>query len=117
VTSGEVSEGDYVRLAFEKLLSEFTEVRVAFVWHERLVVPASVVPAAGNANVLSYGLDMPTPIPDLVVDERGISATLSFSRTPCETFVPWEAVVGVRGYGEVAARPAKPARPKLSLVP
>jgi hypothetical protein len=42
--------------------------------------------------VLEYGDDMPVPIPDLVLDDRGIAATLSFDRKPVATFVPWSAV-------------------------
>jgi stringent starvation protein B len=42
--------------------------------------------------VLQYGQNMPIPIPDLDVTEKGVTATLSFSRTPYRTFVPWSAV-------------------------
>jgi stringent starvation protein B len=42
--------------------------------------------------VLQYGQNMPIPIPDLDVNEKGVTATLSFSRTPYRTFVPWSAV-------------------------
>ena len=42
--------------------------------------------------VLQYGRDMPIPIPDLVVGDEGITATLSFARTPHQTFVPWSAI-------------------------
>jgi stringent starvation protein B len=42
--------------------------------------------------VLQYGRNMPIPIPDLKVGEDGISATLSFARTPHQTFVPWSAI-------------------------
>jgi len=42
--------------------------------------------------VLQYGHDLPIPIPDLQVDEHGVSATLSFARTPSPTVVPWSAV-------------------------
>lgn len=45
--------------------------------------------------VLHYGLHLIVPIPDLVVDDRGISATLSFSRTPLATHVPWSAVFAI----------------------
>lgn len=41
---------------------------------------------------LEYGLDMPTPIRDLVVNDRGVSAILSFDFIPTNTFVPWEAI-------------------------
>jgi stringent starvation protein B len=41
---------------------------------------------------LDYGYGFDPPIPDLVVDERGIAATLSFNRLPAATFVPWAAV-------------------------
>ena len=42
--------------------------------------------------VLQYGNDLPIPIPDLQIDENGVSATLSFARTPWPTVVPWSAV-------------------------
>lgn len=42
--------------------------------------------------VLQYGYNMPIPMPDLKVDETGITATLSFRHVPCFTFVPWSAV-------------------------
>ncbi len=55
-----------------------------------VVVPA---PFAGEPHlVLQYGRDMPIPIPDLEVTEAGVSATLSFSRVPHRTYVPWSAV-------------------------
>jgi stringent starvation protein B len=48
---------------------------------------------AGNRHlVLQYGRSMPIPIPDLRVDEEGVTATLSFSRVPHQTFIPWSAV-------------------------
>ncbi|MCG5053641.1 MAG: hypothetical protein KA712_11825 [Myxococcales bacterium] len=42
--------------------------------------------------VLQYGLNMPVPVEDLEVTEGGIKATLSFSRQPYTTMVPWTAV-------------------------
>ena len=54
--------------------------------------------------VLQVGYDMPIPIPDLRVDEAGISGTLSFSRTPFLCSVPWNsifALVGDEGRGMV----------------
>ena len=42
--------------------------------------------------VLEYGMDLKIPIPDLQVDEQGVSATLSFARSPHQTVVPWSAV-------------------------
>ena len=45
---------------------------------------------------------------------EGSAATLSFSRVPCHTLVPWGAVEFVRGSG---VRSATPTRPKLKLVP
>ncbi|MES1205812.1 MAG: hypothetical protein ABUS79_07725 [Pseudomonadota bacterium] len=42
--------------------------------------------------VLQYGNDLPIPIPDLQVDEFGVTATLSFARAPHHTVVPWSAV-------------------------
>lgn len=58
-----------------------------------VVVPPSL---AGEAHlVLQYGRNMPIPIPDLEVTESGVSATLSFSRNPQRTHIPWHAVYGV----------------------
>jgi hypothetical protein len=41
---------------------------------------------------LDYGYGFQPPIPDLTVDDNGISATLSFNRVPFRTFVPWGAI-------------------------
>lgn len=54
--------------------------------------------------VLQVGLNMPIQIPDLDVDEAGISCTLSFSRSPFWCKIPWSAVyalVGEDGRGGV----------------
>ncbi|HLM75449.1 MAG TPA: ClpXP protease specificity-enhancing factor SspB [Polyangiaceae bacterium] len=54
--------------------------------------------------VLQVGLNMAIPIPDLKVDEDGVSCTLSFSRTPFWCSIPWSAVyalVGEDGRGMV----------------
>jgi len=45
--------------------------------------------------VLRIGLEMPIPIPDLDIDDLGITATLSFDRTPHAVVVPWDAVFGM----------------------
>jgi stringent starvation protein B len=76
--------------------------------------------------VLQVGLNMPVPIPDLNVDDAGVSCTLSFNRAPHFCFVPWAAIyalVGEDGRGmvwpddvppEVAAQvqPQAAAQPK-----
>jgi stringent starvation protein B len=54
--------------------------------------------------VLQIGLNMPIPIPDLNLDERGISCTLSFNRSPHHCHLPWPsifALVGEDGRGMV----------------
>src|ERR1051325_6451793 len=55
-----------------------------------VVVPAHLKHEAHL--VLQYGHDLPIPIPDLLVDGDGVSATLSFSRTPPHPVGPWSAV-------------------------
>ncbi|HVZ86394.1 MAG TPA: ClpXP protease specificity-enhancing factor SspB [Polyangia bacterium] len=58
-----------------------------------IVVPQGL---RGQAHlVLQYGYDLPISIPDLEVDDEGVHATLSFSRTPLRTFVPWTAVYAI----------------------
>lgn len=54
--------------------------------------------------VLQIGLNMAVPIPDLQVDDEGLSCTLSFSRTPHYCQIPWAvvfALVGDNGRGMV----------------
>jgi stringent starvation protein B len=54
--------------------------------------------------VLQIGLNMAVPIPDLTVDDEGISCTLSFSRNPHLCVIPWKAIyalVGEDGRGMV----------------
>jgi stringent starvation protein B len=48
--------------------------------------------------VLDYAYGFQPPIPDLRVDDEGISATLSFARVPVATFVPWSAVFLIADY-------------------
>jgi hypothetical protein len=42
--------------------------------------------------ILQVGLNMPVPIPDLEVDDDGISCTLSFNRSPFWCKLPWHCV-------------------------
>jgi len=54
--------------------------------------------------VLQIGLNMPIPIPDLNLDDEGISCTLSFNRSPHYCRLPWASVfalVGEDGRGMV----------------
>ena len=79
--------------------------------------------------VLQVGLDMPVPIPDLRVDDKGVSGTLSFSRSPFFCSVPWEvvfALVGDEGKGmvwpedmppEIAAEVDREARRRQPAAP
>ena len=72
--------------------------------------------------VLQIGLNMAIPIPDLEVDDAGLSCTLSFNRSPHHCQIPWGAVfalVGDNGRGmvwpddvpaEVAAEAEKQAK-------
>jgi stringent starvation protein B len=57
--------------------------------------PGVVVPDSLRSEphlVLQYGHDLPIAIPDLEIDDYGVRATLSFSRTAHRTVVPWSAV-------------------------
>ena len=54
--------------------------------------------------VLQVGLNMPIPIPDLALDDDGITCTLSFNRSPFWCRIPWASVyalVGEDGKGMV----------------
>lgn len=75
--------------------------------------------------VLQVGLNMAVKIPDLEVDEEGITCTLSFNRTPFWCRLPWSAVfalVGEDGRGMVwpddvpGELAAQARRPSLKVV-
>ncbi len=60
--------------------------------------PGVVVPAPFSSQahlVLQYGRNMPIPIDALEVTDAGVSATLSFSRVPHRTYIPWSAVYAI----------------------
>jgi stringent starvation protein B len=62
--------------------------------------PGVVVPAGFKKQpqlVLQIGLNMPVPIPDLRLDEEGMSCTLSFNRAPFFCVVPWGSVYAMVG--------------------
>lgn len=47
--------------------------------------------------VLQIGFNMPIPIPDLDLNDDGVTCTLSFSATPHFCSVPWRAVFALVG--------------------
>jgi hypothetical protein len=71
--------------------------------------------------VLQIGLNMAVPIPDLRLDDSGLSCTLSFNRAPFFCVVPWASVfamVGDDGRGMVWPEdvPAEVARQQGRIV-
>lgn len=94
------------REAFEAALARFHSVFVLVGEHSALVIPEAYSPSKRRL-VLEYGIDLPKPIPDLEVTEKGIKATLSFACNPEATFVPWEAVKNV---GVSCERPRQRAK-------
>ena len=72
-------------------LLEHAEARV----HLDARRPGVMLPSRflGEAHLrLDYGYGFAPPIADLIVDDEGVRATLSFNRQPFATFVPWSAV-------------------------
>jgi hypothetical protein len=76
---------------FETLLSE-ENVLVEFYPDHNTKIPEFLITPNTGMIRFQYGLDMPTPIPDLLLTEKGIEATLSFNQTPHHTFVPWTQI-------------------------
>jgi len=87
-----------------------------------VVCPSSL---QGNT-MLEYGLNLPVPIKDILADEFGVGATLSFRGSPMWTHIPWSAVYAIVGEGgglvvnsaetlETLDVPA-PSKPGLKLV-
>lgn len=61
--------------------------------------PGSTVPPKYEVSrrlVLVVGYDLPKPIPDLKVDEKGVSGTLSFKKKPFFVNIPWDVVHGMQ---------------------
>lgn len=58
--------------------------------------------------VLQLGRNFAIPIPDLEVDDLGVSCTLSFNRSPFHCVLPWSAVYAlVAENGEVTVWPSE----------
>jgi hypothetical protein len=72
-------------------LLERSEARVHLDARRSGVVLPERLLRSGNVR-LDYGYGLQPPIPDLLVDDEGIRATLSFNRLPVLTFIPWPAV-------------------------
>jgi hypothetical protein len=104
-------DGKPSKETFEQLLCHHSQVFVALDGG----APGVVLPEhlLGDEVVLDYNLNATVPILDLEATNDGIRATLSFSREPFTTFVPWSAVIRM-----VAQEPLReaPKRPKLTLV-
>jgi hypothetical protein len=65
---------------------------------EGVVVPAAHAKDADL--VLRIGHDLSPPVPDLVVDAHGISATLTFSSKGFHCVIPWAALYGAMHEGD-----------------
>jgi len=64
---------------------------------------------------LELGADLPVPIRDLVIDDEGISGTLSFGRVPFFCRVPWDAVGALAVVGSFAVGWQVLGEPRLEV--
>jgi len=67
-------------------------------------LPANVHKDDAGTVPLTFGMSLPVNIPDLIADDRGISATLSFGRKPFPCFIPWAAVICITDRQTFAAQ-------------
>lgn len=66
--------------------------------------------------MLEFGYVMPIPIPDLALDDHGISGTLSFpGRRPMWCMVPWTCVLEVQLAYEAADSAPAPKPPPRKI--
>lgn len=82
----------------ELLKERHSSVQFTFVPNERCFIPKHL----SDRKVLNFqvGYFMQIPIPDLLINDEGISGTLSFNGVPEYVFVPWECIyVAHRGEG------------------
>jgi hypothetical protein len=107
----EDAQANNPKATFEQLLCNHAQVFVALDGGaDGVVLPEHL--RTGQV-VLDYNLNAAIQIPDLEATDQGIRATLSFSREPFATFVPWTAVIGMVGK---ETPKETPKRPKLRLV-
>ena len=87
--------GNIKRTVIEQLLTEEDFILVVVLPS----VPGVRLPddllKAGEPVGLNIGHKMAIPIPDLKLDEAGVTGTLSFNRLPFHCAFPWRAVVQV----------------------
>jgi hypothetical protein len=90
-----------------------------------VTLPAELVDL-GQPVGLHIGFRLTIPIPDLQLEDRGISGTLSFNHTPFHCVLPWSSVVQISvgdehliwltpPQAEEEPQPVEP-RPRLRLV-
>lgn len=107
-----------LKQVFEAGLASCPVVQVRFFNYPTLIVPRSVRPTKPWGHTMfEYGLNMPISIPDLTITDEGISATLCIGRESHHTFVPWEAVIGIRKVAGSEPSKLGKANPKLKLIP
>lgn len=93
------------RAAMLSLLDTGRMVRVVFT----TATPGVEVPdwvKEQPVNALDFGRRAPTPICDLEVTDKAVSATLRFGAEYFLCVIPWEAVVGIAPFGPTAAQRA-----------
>lgn len=78
-----------------QLLDQFDYILVVVNSKSPDVVLPPALMADGQPVGLHVGWRMAVPIPDLSIDENGITGTLSFNRNPFFCRLPWPAVVQV----------------------
>ena len=120
------SVADLKRVAVERLLDqEDSFLIVVDPRAPRVILPPNLIEDARPVG-LSIGHKLAIPIPDLAVDEEGITATLSFDRTPFHCTLPWQAIMQISVNKEhliwvtprhtEARTPTRRDRPTLRLV-
>lgn len=80
----------YKRKAFEDLLKANHIYLTLDTRVEGVKIPSEH--QGKSALTIIFGLDMPTPLKDLAVDDNGIEVTLSFERSLHHCSIPWDAV-------------------------
>ena len=84
------------RLAFETLFDHRGRVRVLFdMTHESVRVPERAKKASPDGRILALDYSKRFNMLNFKVDDRGVSAVLTFGGASLSTFVPWEAVIGL----------------------
>lgn len=94
-----ITKSQQKRMTFEKFLEQGDAYLILDPRKDGVVAPPNL--CKQSSLMLLFGYSLVIPIRDLQITDERVTATLSFDRSPFWCSIPWDAVFGVKGDGEV----------------